>query len=220
MTAALQPQPTRDQQHRYHLSGHRFRASITGVLRWQKSPATLAAIEASRHQWEARGVSVHRALEVFATGGSILEQRQLMTGPFGDWVRPLLNHPLWGQVTVTGSERLTWCLERDIAGTFDLSYRTTDGRHILADLKTQAANRSPYDIRAQLGGYLALEAAHGRTYDGAQALWARPGQTTAGPIHSTAECLLAWAAAWARWCALGRPVAPAQPDAQPRPAVL
>ena len=71
---------------------------------------------------------------------------------------------------------------------------------MLADLKTLSPNGSTYSTAAQLGGYMALEATHGVHYDAGQTIWAKPGQTTFSPLYSRAECLSAWALAWARYC--------------------
>lgn len=204
MTA--QQQPTRSSDHRYSLEGHTFAASITGVLSWSKSPAAMAAIKACQADWEDRGVTVHRSLELWANGEPDDVLQPLQTGPYRDWIEPLLKHPIWDHITITGSERISWCLHRNIAGTFDLSYRHPQEGHILADLKTRGRPDSgTYDVRPQLGGYLALEASQGRFYDGARAIWCRPGSTRLGELHSPRECLEAWAAAVATWRALGCP---------------
>ena len=74
----------------------------------------------------------------------------------------------------------------------------TNGLRVLADLKTLSRPGSgSYCTRAQLGGYMALEAAWGVHYDAGQTIWARPGETRFSPLYSREECLAAWAAAWA-----------------------
>jgi hypothetical protein len=69
-------------------------------------------------------------------------------------------------------------------------------------IELKASKPSTYCTRAQLGGYMALEATHGIYYDHGQTVWARPGKTVFSPLYSRAECLLAWAGAWATWRAL------------------
>jgi hypothetical protein len=51
-----------DPEHRYWLGDHLFPVSITGVIGSAKSAWALARIEATRHQWEPRGNTVHQAL--------------------------------------------------------------------------------------------------------------------------------------------------------------
>ena len=107
--------------------------------------------------------------------------------------------PLWEQVRVIASERATCCVRRGVAGTYDLAYDGSRGR-VLADLKTLGTPQShTYCTRAQLGGYMALEATHGHHYDYGQTLWARPGRTTPSELYSRSECLAAWAAVWTWW---------------------
>lgn len=74
-------------------------------------------------------------------------------------------------------------------------------------IELKVSKPSTYCTRAQLGGYQALEASecHGPNrvwYDYGQTIWARPGKTVFSPLYSRAECLLAWAGAWAIWRAL------------------
>jgi hypothetical protein len=129
----------------------------------------------------------------------IYEMQELCAGPYADWIYPLITHDRWEQLLVIASERPTCCLKRRVAGTFDLSYIDENGRRILADLKSLGENGSSYDTRAQIGGYMALEATWGNHYDAGQTIWCRPGQTTFSPLYSVAECRLAWAGAWATW---------------------
>jgi len=124
---------------------------------------------------------------------------ELADGDHADWIQPLITHDRWNQLQVIASERPTCCLARRVAGTFDLAYIDESGRRVLADLKSLGENGSTYDTRAQIGGYMALEATWGNAYDYGQTIWARPGQTTFSPPYSRQECLLAWAGAWATW---------------------
>jgi hypothetical protein len=184
--------------------------SVTGVVGCLKSDYAMERIEATRATWASRGNSVHRALELMmlTTKGAprtieqvrhdIAELGALAIGDYSDWVQPLLTHERWDQLQVIASERPTCCVRRKVAGTFDLAYIDEDGRRILADLKSLASeSSSTYSTAAQLGGYMALEATHGNTYDAGQTIWCRPGSTTFSPLYSVQECRTAWAGAWA-----------------------
>jgi hypothetical protein len=214
----------RDPEHRYWLGDLEFPVSVTGVLSVLKSEFAMARIEATRATWEPRGNSCHRVLELFL----LLEHSDqpgfrsesdemvgLLHGDYSDWTAPLLNHERWAQVEVIACERPTCCVRRRVAGTFDVAYIdpalppspdrpawATGPARVLADLKTLGEGGATYSTAAQLGGYQALEAAHGNWYDFGQTIWARPGSTTFSPLYSVAECRLAWAGAWATWRAL------------------
>lgn len=198
----------RDPEHRYWLGDVEFPVSVTGVLSVLKSDFAMDRIEATRATWEPRGNSCHRALELFLNLDPVTlsELGELTRGDHADWIQPLLTHPRWEALEVIASERLTCCLRRRLAGTFDLAFIDESGRRILADLKSLGPNGATYSTAAQLGGYMACEATWGHHYDAGQTIWCRPGQTTFGPLYSVAECRLAWAAAWATWRA--RPPAP------------
>jgi len=198
-----------DPEHRYWLGDHLFAVSVTGVVGSSKSDWAMARIEATRHLWEPRGHTVHLALEALLHSRfhPLAVQRQqasqqlehLRAGVYRDWIEPLLAHPHWRSVTVIASERPTCCLVRNVAGTYDTGYiQHTSGLRVLADLKTLSRPGSgSYCTRAQLGGYMALEATWGVHYDVGQTIWARPGETRFSPLYSREECLAAWAAAWA-----------------------
>jgi hypothetical protein len=212
----------RDPEHRYRLGEVEFPVSVTGVLSVLKSDFALSRIEATRTTWRPRGNSCHRALELMllsqrgwsaATPECPLEEHRqeahlhgldgdlsdLCSGPYADWIQPLITHDRWGQLLVIASERPTCCLRRRVAGTFDLAYIDEAGRRILADLKSLGENGSTYSTAAQLGGYMALEATWGNLYDAGQTIWCRPGRTTFSPLYSLAECRMAWAGAWATY---------------------
>jgi hypothetical protein len=198
-----------DPEHRYWLGEVEFPVSVTGVIGCMKSDYAMERIEATRATWEPRGHQTHRALELFLLASRCLvaggppaemqELQQLASGDHADWIQPLITHDRWSQLQVIASERPTCCLRRRVAGTFDVAYIDEQGRRILADLKSLGENGSTYDTRAQIGGYMALEATHGQHYDFGQTIWARPGSTTFSPLYSRSECLLAWAGAWATW---------------------
>ena len=198
----------RDPEHRYWLGEVSFPVSVTGVLSVLKSDFAMDRIEATRDVWAPRGNSCHRALELMASSANLAaphnwgematELRELVAGPYADWIQPLITHDRWNQLQVIASERATACLRRKVAGTFDVAYIDEHGRRILADLKSLGSeSSSTYSTAAQLGGYMALEATWGNVYDAGQTIWARPGSTTFSPLYSVQECRTAWAGAWA-----------------------
>jgi hypothetical protein len=199
-----------------------FPVSVTGVLSVLKSDFAMDRIEATRDVWAPRGNSCHRALELMASSANLAaphnwgematELRELVAGPYADWIQPLITHDRWGQVQVIASERPTCCLRRRVAGTFDVAFIdpvlppsplrpdwVTGPARVLADLKSLGENGSTYSTAAQLGGYHTLEH-HGPArnwYDYGQTIWARPGSTTFSPLYGVDELRTAWAGAWA-----------------------
>ncbi len=187
----------RDPSHRYRLGGHVFPVSVTGVLAHQKGKYAMERIEATRADWEPRGTTTHKALELAATAPGWHPDHWPPGWPWSDWIWPLLHHPLWSEVEVIASEMGVYSMELNVAGTFDGAFRTSDGRRILFDLKTQGNEKAgAYDTKPQLGGYLTLAAAHGLHFDGAATVWCRPGRTRVA-LHGASECLEAWKAALA-----------------------
>ncbi len=208
--------------HRYWLGDHLFPVSITGVLAHGLSATAKRAIEAKRPVWEPRGTTVHAALEHYSYArflvGRSPEQALLAVEQlpghyrYRDWILPLLQLPLWDEVQVIASERLSCCLTRNLAGGFDGAYGSAAlsdrwGREVrvLYDLKTLSAHGRPYSTAAQLGGYMVLEAAQGNHYDLGQTLWSKPGEAAPSTFYSREQCLAAWAAAWSRYCLARRP---------------
>jgi hypothetical protein len=187
----------RDESHRYRVGAHVFPVSITGVLSIQKGKFARQRIESTKADWEQRGHTVHRSLELAATVPDWHPDHWPPGWAFSDWIDPLLHHPLWGEVRVIASEMGLYSLELNVAGTFDGAFVCSDGRRILFDLKTQSNPKAgSYDTRPQLGGYLMLAAEHGLVFDGAATLWSRPGRTGVA-LHDASECLSAWEAALA-----------------------
>jgi hypothetical protein len=167
-------------------------------------------------------VTVHAALEHYSRArflvGRSSEQALLAIEQlpghhrYRDWILPLLQLPLWDEVQVIASERLSCCLTRNLAGGFDGAYASPAlserwGREVrvLYDLKTLSAHGRPYSTAAQLGGYMVLEAAQGNHYDLGQTLWSKPGVAAPSTFYSREQCLAAWAAAWSRYCLARRP---------------
>ena len=233
MTTWLEPIPglqRRDPEHCYWLGDHLFPVSITGVLQIAKSSYALSRIEASRPVWEPRGNTCHLALELFLGGrygqpghpdlDAVLSRLGAEEAflDYREWIEPLISHGRWDAVEVIASERATCCLSRNVAGTFDVAFLDPDlpvsverptgisgPARVLADLKSLSAQGSTYCTRAQIGGYMALEWSHGHWYDYGQTLWCRPGRSQFSPLYSRAECLSAWAAAWAQYAGRHRP---------------
>ena len=195
----------RDPSHRYRLGAHVFPVSVTGVLSIQKAPIAMQRIEATRADWEPRGVTVHRALELAATIPGWHPDDWPGLWRWSEWVDPLLTHPFWQEVELIASEMGVFSLTHNVAGTFDGAWRVRGtGRRILFDLKTQGRHdASAYDTRPQLGGYLTLAAEHCITFDGAATIWSRPGRTQVA-LHGVDECLEAWQAALAAYRAVER----------------
>jgi len=189
----------RDANHRYRLGDHVFAASVTGVLSPGKGEYARKRIESTRADWEARGNTVHRALELAATCPDWHPDHWPACWPWIEWCWPLLTHAIWEEARLCASEMGLYSLTLDIAGTFDGAFlmpKPGGGwRRILFDLKTQGSSGSScYDTRPQLGGYLTLAAEHGIHFDGAATLWARPGRTQV-KTYDTSQCLAAWDAA-------------------------
>jgi hypothetical protein len=194
----------RDASHSYRLGRHTFPVSVTGVLSVGKADQAVKAIETTRSQWENRGNTVHRALELACTDPTWHPDWWPPCWPFIDWVWPLLTHPLWGEVQLVASEMMLHAKDGSVAGTFDGAFQTTSGARILFDLKTQARpDAGAYCTRAQLGGYLTMAAEHGISFDGAATLWARPGKTVVQSF-GVDECRDAWRAAWGDFQGLSR----------------
>ncbi|MGL6133947.1 MAG: hypothetical protein ACRC1L_07145, partial [Prochlorococcaceae cyanobacterium] len=208
--------------HRYWLGEHLFPVSITAVLAHGLDAMARKAIAASRPIWEPRGTAVHAALERysqvrFRCGDS--PERALLAAEelpghhrYRDWILPLLQLPHWEEVEVIASERLTCCLARNVAGAFDgaysspaLSERRGHEVRVLYDLKTLSARGRPYSTAAQLGGYMALEAAQGNHYQLGQTIWSKPGEASLSAFYSREQCLAAWAAAWSDYALTQRP---------------
>ena len=191
---------TRDSQTwTYSLTnGHQFPVSVTSLISAvTKTPQQLEAIMASRHIWEPRGNTIHKALEVMA------HQRfnpnpppNLSPAPHGDytaWIEPLLTDELWDRISVIGAEVMAYSLRRNVAGTADLVIRFADNTYGIADLKTQSSERStPYDTRPQLGAGVEMIGDHYKLLiSRCLTLWSRPGSLVI-QTHTADECLQAW----------------------------
>jgi len=198
------PYLTRDDgSHTYRgPDGLRIAKSVTGVLAASDPPGKKAAIMATKHLWEGRGNACHGALEQFIQSGLT------WTPTYGDpaftdwaaWIVPLLNWPVWREVTFTASELAVHHPEDDVAGCLDGAFRNTGGQHVLFDLKSRGrASDGTYSTAAQLGGYLHLCERWGIVFDTAATIWARPGRWPTVSLYSLDDCRNAWAKAWAAY---------------------
>ena len=180
--------------HRYHYRGRWISHSITTVVN-DKTPAQMARIMSTRSEWEPRGNTVHACLEQFLLHGEPGDP-----GDYSEWVTPLISHPMWKTWKAVAVEARLVDERYSIAGSFDaLLQNQSDGRLVLADLKTQSsAHSKPRDIGPQLGGYMNLidqcypELA-GKIERGI-AIWAKPGACNITPFDAPA-CIEAYLSA-------------------------
>ena len=172
--------------------------SVTNVVSHFKDPRDLAAIEAKKHIWAPRGLTVHACLEHHFTG-----EGELNPGAYADWVEPLLAHPTINQIEPIACEYRMCSVQRSLGGSFDLLGRWR-GKTVLFDLKTQgSASASPYDTSVQLGGYLQLllDCTTGIWVDEIRTIWCRPGKTTFGQDQGVDRCSVAFLEAWEQFIA-------------------
>ena len=194
----LKPLPLyRDEsQHKYvwEPTGEILAYSTTQIAGGNKTPQALAAIEATRHKWEPRGVHVHHCLEQFLLG-----DRNPDPGDYEEWVKPLLEHEYWKEFEPWAVEYMVCDLEKSIGGQLDLlGYDHAKKELVLLDLKTQgSAKASRYKTDAQLGSYVHALNDHCRIMvDTCRTIWARPGKCVFGPDQNTEKCTIAWIDAW------------------------
>ena len=168
-------------------SGHRFAVSCTQLLGSSKSPAAMAAIEASRHIWEPRGNAAHAALEAWLLG------HQPDCSDYGQWIEPLLSHRCWDAVTIIGIECRLFDQEQDVAGTADVLVRYRDGTVGAWDLKTKQTKKSSrQDVRPQLGfATRVLCDWYGLQPSRNAVLWSYPGECVVESFEAD-ECHMAW----------------------------
>ena len=82
-----------------------------------KDPKTLQ-IEATRHIWEPTRHPVHAAMERFP--GQSRPRVAAGHGPYDEWIKPLIEHPIW-EFSEDAGVRIRLCdLRRSIGGSFDL----------------------------------------------------------------------------------------------------
>ena len=190
---------------------HQFPVSVTSLISAvTKTPQQMEAIMASRHIWEPRGNTIHKALEVMAhqrfNPNPPADLSPAPHGDYGAWIEPLLSDELWDRITVIGAEVMSYSLRRNVAGTADLVLRFADGTYGIADLKTQSSKTStPYDTRPQLGAGVEMIGDHYKLLiSRCLTLWSRPGSLTI-QTHTADECLQAWLDICEQYAARFRP---------------
>jgi len=185
--------------HRYYLDGHGWLAqSVTQVVGHDMPPATRRHIDATRHEWEPRGVTCHSALEA-----ALLGQEQPDHGAYADIIQPLLAHNLWKGAEILAVEYRLADARKSLAGSFDFLIRTARGSVVLGDLKTVgsangAKSRKP--ATEQLGAYCAMAIDHHPmlTIDKCVTFIAGPGVARV-VAQEPSECISAWLDCWDRY---------------------
>lgn len=192
----LKPLPIlfNEEAHRYYHepTGTWLNHSVTQVCKGRKDAWAMKRIMETKHIWEPRGKTVHKALEDFLTTGDAGDY----PAEYSEWIEPLLEHSVWQTYEAIACEYRLCDVERSIAGSFDCLLRRKDDHTqlVLVDLKTQSrADASPYDVSPQLGGYLGMLSLHWpKLYiQKAGVLWARPGNTTLQKIDVD-EAVIEW----------------------------
>ena len=189
-----------EEAHRYtwRPTGERMMLSVTGVLSAGKSKQTLSTFARTKHVWAPRGTFVHACLESFLKGTQLEE---LANGKYSDYVRPLLEYPMWEHFEPLALEYRVCDLRRNIGGSLDvLGYDHRMDRMVLLDLKTLGKGGRPYSTDAQLGGYLSMLIDHHKlVVDECLTMWAASGEAHLGECQPPAQCLEAWEHAYDIW---------------------
>lgn len=184
--------------HRYSLNGQWLAQSVTGVVGHDMPAKTRERIDATRHEWEPRGNTVHAALEA-----ALLGQEQPDPGAYGEWITPLLANPLFKDTEILAVEYRLCDERKSLAGSFDFLLRTARGTVVLGDLKTVGsapAAKSRKPATEQLGAYLAMLIDHHPTLTIGKCVTvvAGPGVTRV-VANEPDECLGAWVDCWDRY---------------------
>ena len=141
-------------QYTWKPTGEVMSHSVTTILRAGKDPKTLQIFEDTKHIWAPRGTHVHSCLERFLQGTPMDE---LLGGPYDEWVKPLLEYPLWETFEPIAPEYSVCDLRRNIGGSLDvLGWDHLLDVMVLLDLKTLGRGSRTYSTHAQLGGYLSM----------------------------------------------------------------
>ena len=120
--------------HTWRPTGEVMSHSVTTILRAGKDPKTLQIFEDTKHIWAPRGTHVHSCLEQFLRGTPMDD---LLGGPYDEWVRPLLEYPLWETFEPIALEYNVCDLRRNIGGSLDvLGWDHLLDVMVLLDLKT------------------------------------------------------------------------------------
>ena len=198
MTEKLEPLPIDfdEAAHRYtwRPTGEVMPFSVTTITSWDMSAEKKANIDATRSEWERRGVATHAALEAHLTG-SPFKQDDL--DEFDQYIPPLLEHNFWDDFIPLATEHRLIDLKRGFAGSLD-AIGFYKGKTILLDLKTQKAGGRPYSTNRQLGGYVSMLCDNYPKIwiDECRTVWARPGKTTVGKAQDPTRCCLEFQEAW------------------------
>ena len=193
-----------EERHEYEWqpTGEIMSASVTRICSATKSAEALANIERTRHIWEARGKHAHAVLESHLGGehGPYEDWADDYDGPFPEYCKPLLAHPMWEMFQPIALEYRVCDLRRNIGGSLDvLGYDHLVDRMVLLDLKTQRT-MNPYSTDAQLGGYLSMLIDHKKILvDECLTMWARPKKAQLGENQPPDRCLEAWEDAYDIW---------------------
>ena len=186
--------------HRYTWvpTGERMMLSVTGVLSASKSKRTLGVFERTKHVWAPRGTYVHAALEAFLKGQPA---HTLLQGKYEDYIKPLLEYPMWEHFEPIALEYRVCDLRRNIGGSLDvLGYDHRMSRMVLLDLKTLGKGGQQYSTDAQLGGYLSMLIEHHKlVVDECLTMWSGSGEAHLGACQPPARCLDAWENAYDIW---------------------
>lgn len=186
--------------HRYTWvpTGERMMLSVTGVLSASKNKKTLSQFSRTKHIWAPRGTYVHAALESFLKG---TPPEKLIGRQYDDYVRPLLEYPIWEHFEPIALEYRVCDLRRNIGGSLDvLGYDHRMDRMVLLDLKTLGRSSKPYSTDAQLGGYLSMLIDHHKlVVDECLTMWASSGESHLGECQTPTRCLEAWEDAYDIW---------------------
>lgn len=178
-----------EESHRYLYMGQFIPYSATKILSHDMTDHKRKRIEETKSQWEPRGNCVHQALEAFLTS------KDVEMGEYGEWIEPLIAHPLWTKYQPLAVEhRLVDKKELYYAGSFDFLLKGTDGKIILGDLKTLARANSPTrSVATQLGAYLYLMSQwHPEIMvTRCMGVFSKPGKVEL-TVHEPQECLDAW----------------------------
>ena len=135
-------------QYTWRPTGEVMSHSVTTILRASKDPKTLQIFEDTKHIWAPRGTHVHSCLERFLQG-TLMDE--LLGGPYDEWVRPLLEYPLWETFEPIALEYSVCDLRRNIGGSLDvLGWDHLLDVMVLLDLKTLGRSSRTYSTHAQL----------------------------------------------------------------------
>ena len=196
--------------HRYiwELTGEVLAYSVTQICN-RKTPAQMKAIEATRHEWEPRGNTVHAFGEALLKSymprsEPFLKKPSLPDpGPYERWTTPLLEHRYWNDWETITTEHRLCDLNRSVGGSLDALGRV-NGRLVLLDFKSQSSIKSSaYDCSAQLGGYVRMLNDHYSLYvQECRVCWVKPGKTVVSASIEPDTCLLAFNDCWERFQAL------------------